>query len=205
LPNKNVSLCNGVPLVKRAVDLARECGIFDRIVVSTESRKVYEAAGDACWHVRPPSLSLPSSSVWDAVKHWMDGRLVTDYIVLLHPTSPCLKAETITLALQYMIELSDVFDAIVSVNRTSPFSWCSANLPDFTKAKGTQYHLPHFQLNNAIYIAKWDKLYEVTNGYDLKWHILTIPADEAVDIDEITDLRIAEAILQWRQHNEETG
>ena len=196
--------CNGVPLVRRAVLLARETGIFDHTVVSSESKEVADIAGVVVWHIRPDSLALPKSSVWDALKHYMDTATRTDYICLLHPTSPCLRPDTVKDAFETMIDVEGEFDALVSVNWSSPYSWASGEYPPkFYTANGTQFSIPRFQLNNAIYIAKWDRLYEVKNGYELKWLPYMIEQDEAIDIDDIKDFEMAEAILQWRQRNEE--
>jgi CMP-N-acetylneuraminic acid synthetase len=176
---------------------------FDRIIVSTESKEVATAAGFVEWHNRPDSLALPKSSVWDAVKHYMATATETDYIMLLHPTSPCLRPETVADAMKTMIDMEGAVDAMVSVSKSNPFSWSSAEPnPKFHTAIGTQFMVPRFELNNAIYIAKWGRLFEAKNGYELKWTPYMIPADEAVDIDNITDFNIAEAILQWRQANE---
>ena len=210
LPGKNILPCNGVPLVRRAVELAHGCGVFDEIVLSTESRQVLEASSSnrgegALWHPRPEDLCGPRSSVWDAVKHYYRLPLF-DYVMLLHPTSPCLKTETIKDALNSMIENEGQFEALVSTSRSSPFSWGSGeHPPKFYTVKGTQFHIPRFQLNNAIFIAKLDRLLEVKNGYELKWMPYMIPVDEAVDIDDETDFEIAEAILQWRQNHEEAA
>jgi CMP-N-acetylneuraminic acid synthetase len=204
LLGKNCLKCDGVPLVGRAVALARQSKRFSKIVVSTESREVYEAAGNgAVWHDRPGSLSLATSSVWDAVHHY--GKPETEYIVLLHPTSPCLRANTIRNALDNLEILGESCDALVSVSISNPFSWCCVEKPNFSDAKRTQDCLTRLELNNGLFVAKWEKLYEVKNGFDLNWLPFTIwDKTETIDIDEEDDLIIAEAILQWRQKNEVT-
>jgi CMP-N-acetylneuraminic acid synthetase len=190
--------------VKRVVDLARECGFFDNVVVSTESKEVVLTAGTSLWHIRREEMCQPTSSVWDAVRHYMKTGTKTDYIMLLHLTSPCLKADTVKQAADMMSHNEDICDALASVNFSNPFNWSVCTYPpDFSKAEGTQFMPAHWELNNAIFIAKWDKLYEVENGYSLHWIPQCIPTDEAVDINDETDLHIAEAILQWRRQNEE--
>lgn len=208
MPNKNRLLANGIPLVRRTVELARACGFFDEIVLSTESREVLEASSsekgeDVLWHPRPDSLCQPKSSVWDAVRHYHKAK--HDYIMLLHPTSPCLRPETVQDAFETMIDMESAVDALVSVSKSNPYSWSVAEPnPKFYTVLGTQFAVPRLELNNAVYIAKWDRLLEVKNGYELKWTPYAIEDDEAIDIDTETDLMIAEAVLQWRDRNEET-
>lgn len=205
LPGKNLRLCDGVTLVRRAVDLALECGFFDEIVLSTDSLEVLEASTlelgkDVTWHERPESLSLPTSSVWNAITNF--GPPSTDYIVLLHPTSPCLKKRTVGKALAFLINNHERFSTLATVNETTPYSWSAGEMPDFSDSVGTQFMAPRYRLNNAIFAAKWDFLYKIGDGYDSDWIPFLIEKSESVDIDTIDDLMIAEAILQWRRKNE---
>jgi CMP-N-acetylneuraminic acid synthetase len=180
---------------------ARQCGFFDHTVVSTESREVMRSAGVVVCHVRPDELSQTESNVWDAVKDYMETATETDYLCLLHPTSPCLRYETLTLAIDSLTR-HPVLETYISVNKVSPFSWVAGNRPDFSKAKNTQAYPPRYALNNAFIISTWDNM-RAGNIYGSKWAPYTIPADEAVDIDTETDLQMAEAILQWRQNEAE--
>lgn len=106
------------------------------MVVSTESTEVIGSAGNAMWHMRPEKLCTPTSSVWDAVRHYMVTAPKTDYVALLHPTSPCLKPETLTLAVDSLTR-HPVLETYISVNKVSPFSWVAGSHPDFSKAKNT--------------------------------------------------------------------
>jgi CMP-N-acetylneuraminic acid synthetase len=193
-----------------ALNIQKECGFFDSWLLSTESEEVRSVASEAGYrenYTRPEEMSLTKSSVWSAVRHAM--RYITeyggptDYICLLHPTSPCILPETIEALCENMIELEDVCDAMVAVAYSSTFSWSVAEKPDFSKAKNTQEHVPRHKLTNAFFIAKWDKLLEKKNLYALNWLPYCIDADEAIDIDDEVDFNIAEAILQWRDRNEQ--
>ena len=190
--------------------LQRKCGFFGNYLLSTESEDVKRAALDFGFkedYTRPAELAFSLSSVWDAVEHglkWLEGRgKKTDYVALLHPTSPCLKAKTVKEAFETIIDMAASVDALVSTSVSNPYSWSAAETyPKFQTVLGTQFTIPRLELNNAIYIAKWDRLREEVNGYTLKWTHFTIPADEAIDIDDKADFQIAEAILQWRRTHE---
>jgi N-acylneuraminate cytidylyltransferase len=189
--------------------IQRECGFFDGYILSTDSEAVAAAAAKSGFpenYRRPEDLSMTRSSVWSAVRHGMKylSKMGNeyDYIAIMHPTSPCIRPQTVIELCEHFHEHRDVFDAMVAVTYSSPFSWCAAERPDFSKAKNTQDHVPRFELTNAFFIAKWDKLMETKNLYSLNWAQFTIEADEAIDIDEETDLHMAEAILQWREKNE---
>jgi CMP-N-acetylneuraminic acid synthetase len=195
-------MCDGLPLVNRVVKLAKRCDFFDEIVVSTERRDVFDVSGAHIWHPRPDNLCQPTSSVWDAVRHY--HRPLHDYLMLLHPTSPCLKEKTVRLAFEHMLKHEQACDAIVTISSANPYSWSSKRVPRTFTTTGVQTAEPRFQLNNGVFVAKWDKLYAVDNGYMLRWLPLQIPSDEAIDIDDVTDLHMAEAVLQWRRRHGKT-
>jgi CMP-N-acetylneuraminic acid synthetase len=203
IPDKNIRECDGVPLVRRCVLLARECGFFDNIVVSTDDEDVIGAAGHVVCDRRRASLSQPDSNVWDAVVEYMDTATEDDYLFLLQPTSPCVLPSTIKKICEELVHYEDVCDAIVTTSHANPYSWAAgATPPNFSKVKGTQYMIPRFQLNSVGYIAKWDKLFEAKNIFNLKWLPYWIDDPmEAIDIDDECDLNMAEAVLQWRRNN----
>ncbi|MHA2350466.1 MAG: acylneuraminate cytidylyltransferase family protein [Candidatus Thorarchaeota archaeon] len=206
---KNIHPCNGVPLVVHPLRIIKECGFFDSTLISTESEEVIktcEEYGFSENYRRPEYMSLARSSVWDAVRHAMrymsKQGLTFDYVAIMHPTSPCIRPQTVKTLCEHFHEHADVCDAMVAVAFTTPFSWCAAAVPDFSRAQRTQTYSVYLKLTNAFFIAKWDKLLEEKNIYKHKWLSFTIEADEAIDIDEELDLHMAEAILQWRDKNE---
>jgi CMP-N,N'-diacetyllegionaminic acid synthase len=206
LPGKNVRLCDGWPLVNYPIDIADTCLIFDAIVVSTDDMEVgmvsQDTATDVSLHIRPPELCLPTSNVWDAVKHYTEQRYDerTDYICLLHPTSPCLLPETVVVGIRMMIESGH--ESLISVSKASPYHFNAMSRPDFSVTTGTQFEDEHYCLNNAIHVIPWDAAAEGKSIYSTDWIIYPTPADESIDIDNEDDLEMAEAILQWRQHED---
>ncbi|MHC4332609.1 MAG: cytidylyltransferase domain-containing protein [Planctomycetota bacterium] len=209
---KNQRLCNGVPLVCYPYRLASNCGWFDNIILSTDSdvinRLVMEASYGhqpyAC-HERPAELATPESSVWDAVKDALREfkKFATDYVVLLTPTNPCLRHETLTLACDAFTK-NCPHKAVVSVSYTSPYTFETGQerWKDFGKKATAERWKDRLCLNNAFFVSGWKKLQRGKNIYDDDWGWFDIPADEAIDIDYETDLKMAEAVLQWRQRYE---
>ena len=186
--------------------LQEECGFFDQWILSTESEGVKEQArkyGFNEAYTRPSELSLSTSTVWDAVLHAMKTIPETDIIVLLHPTSPCLRVETITQIVSDFILNFDSLEALVSVSYISPYVYERGEIPDFSNVKMSQNCVEKFALNNAINIVKWNAIKKNKNIFKCNWFPCVIDADEAIDIDDKTDFEMAEAILQWRQRNEE--
>lgn len=92
LPGKNLSVVAGESLLARAVHCARDAGIFDTILVSTDDEKIAaegRKVGAQVPFLRSAGLASDQSAVIDAVREAL-SKLGTpfDTIALLEPTSP---------------------------------------------------------------------------------------------------------------------
>ena len=64
VPHKNIRPLAGHPLLAYAIETARQCGIFDRIVVSTDSEEIADVArwyGAEVPFLRPPEFATSTS------------------------------------------------------------------------------------------------------------------------------------------------
>ena len=71
-PNKNIKLLNGIHLITYTINQAIQSKLFSKIVVSTDSQKIANAAlaaGAECWFLRPKYLSSDKASKLDAIRH----------------------------------------------------------------------------------------------------------------------------------------
>ena len=102
VPDKNMQLVGGETLIARAVRVARETGLFDAILVSTDSPGYAEEArrtGAEVPFLRPAELAGDTAVVVDAIRHVLDelaaaGRAF-DLFALLEPTSPLRSAAVV--------------------------------------------------------------------------------------------------------------
>ena len=66
LPRKNILPLGGVPLLSRVIRTARNSGLFDKIVVSSEDDEILMLAKErAIAHARPVELASDRSTVVD--------------------------------------------------------------------------------------------------------------------------------------------
>jgi CMP-N-acetylneuraminic acid synthetase/RimJ/RimL family protein N-acetyltransferase len=93
-PRKNLAVFAGRPLLARTVDVARETGLFARIVVSTEDDEIAALAKRAGAEVlrRDPRLAADSARLVDVCRTVLDelagqGERIEAFCLLL-PTSP---------------------------------------------------------------------------------------------------------------------
>lgn len=211
LPGKNLTTCCGKPLVAYPVGLCKEAGFFDDILLSSDSAEIRDAAKQCCGffepYVRPAALSRENSNVWDAVRHallYIEERtpaMVSDYVVLLHATSPCLRLRTLEDALTQF--LSSWCDSLVSVSRIGPYHFKENEVIDFSQKTKSQDEPVYYQLNNAFFASDWETM---KNGtlYETKIMTYAIPNDESVDINVAEDVMLAEAILEWRKTHDQS-
>jgi CMP-N,N'-diacetyllegionaminic acid synthase len=117
IPRKNLAPLAGHPLIAYSIASAHESGIFEAVVVSTDSPEIADAArsyGAEVPALRPPELATPTSSDIEWVVHAMRGRN-EDVFSILRPTSPFRNAATIARAMDHFIELCDHIDSIRAV------------------------------------------------------------------------------------------
>ena len=117
VPGKNVAPLAGHPLVAYAIAGARESGIFDEVVVSTDSEETAEVAeryGATVPGLRPADLSTATSPDIDWVVHVMAER-PEELFSILRPTSPFRTGETIRRAYDRLLELGERADSIRAV------------------------------------------------------------------------------------------
>ena len=108
IPGKNLRLLNGVPLLAYTIVAARESGIFDKIVVSTNDEGIANVAlkyGAIVPELRPEILASDSSPdiewVMHALNQWLCDSL-PDYIAILRPTSPLRQPKTLINAFEIL-------------------------------------------------------------------------------------------------------
>jgi len=98
VPGKNVRELRGHPLIAYTIAAALDSGVFEAVVVSTDSEKIAAVArgygAEAPW-LRPAELAGPRSPDIDWVRHALDGLPECDAFAILRPTSPFRTAGTI--------------------------------------------------------------------------------------------------------------
>lgn len=94
IPNKNIKIINGKPLIKIAIENIKKANIFDRIYISSDCKKIIRAAktsGAISPFVRPKKISGDYTPVSDVVHHfalWAKKKNIkVDTICLVYPTS----------------------------------------------------------------------------------------------------------------------
>lgn len=98
IPNKNIRLFHGRPIISYSIAVAREVGLFDKIIVSTDSVEISDIArsfGAEVPFVRPAHLSGDAIGTDEVIKHALESLAVqgdnVDYACCIYATAPMLK------------------------------------------------------------------------------------------------------------------
>ncbi len=213
IPRKNLALLGGRTLLERAIAVAREVPLVDRVVVSTDDEEIARVARDAGAeiHARPPHLATDGSKVIEALRHLCEtlldpAGLVNPLLVLLEPTCPLRAPHDVTACLELLAGGGDCV-ATFTTAATNPWrAWRIADGRPEHFVAGANPWLPRqqlppaFELTGAVY-AFWrdnlrDPRHEVLCG-DIRAVIL--PPERSLDIDTVRDLHVAEALLKESQ------
>ena len=210
IPKKNIRPLCGKPLMGWMIEAALKTGLFDRVMVSTDTEE-FAAVARQCgaWvpFLRDPAVAkdtTPSIETVCSDKARLEAMgEAFDTFCLLEATSPLCRSEDIAGA----IALHErVMAGVVSVVRSKARPMIMRRLDEEGRAKPIlasrqilrrQDEPIYYQLNAAIYINNWSELTpELKLGYNPYAYVM----DEvsSIDVDSIDDFRFAEQCIRER-------
>lgn len=213
VPNKNIIDFCGKPLMVYAIEAAIKAGIFDRIIVSTDSEEYAKIATDAGAEavMRPPEYATDTASSYVVIKHVLEECLTEkcDYFVLLQVTSPFRTAQHILeAATLFEQNMNHGIDYVVSVKEvdiptrrifTIDEDNTLKNADASTKVTRRQDEKTEYAVNGAIYIGKPDEYIESMSLVGPKTLAYRMNGADSVDIDNWLDYEFARLLMQKRK------
>lgn len=213
LPGKNIKLLGGRPLIAWTIDAARQSGVIDDVVVSTDDVAIADTARKFAGSVpglRPAHLATDTASSFDVVMQVLDeyeaAHGAVDGVMLLQPTSPFRSSESIRRAV--LLFQQDVSRSVVSVAIASSHpAWCFKLDGDMltpflgweSLSKRSQDLEPAYTLDGSIYLLAPDVLRQQQRFVGPGTVPLVITdGRESLDIDTPEDWDIAIRTLEQR-------
>tara|TARA_Y100001970_G_C14049424_1_gene758106 strand:+ start:362 stop:1081 length:720 start_codon:yes stop_codon:yes gene_type:complete len=223
VPLKNIRLLNQQPLIYYTIKSAIESDSLDRIIVSTDHDDIAGIAmkyGAEVPFKRPADISedVDTEYVLQHAIEYLEKEesYFVDAVVLLQPTSPFRKAETIKKCVELYKNSSDA-DSVVSVNdiegnrpewmlsldsnsKVNPYAtpFLTDNKP-VIKLAARQSFPRLYKQNGVVYVTKKDLLMNQTLVIGPNSYAVITDEEEAIDIDTETDFLIAEALMKNRK------
>jgi CMP-N,N'-diacetyllegionaminic acid synthase len=216
LPNKNIKLLAGKPLIQWTIEAGLESKAIDHLIVSTDDLKIAEIAsslGAEVPFIRPAAIATDSSNSYDVLKHAYKALEKQEdsysYIVMLQPTSPLRTFIHIDEAAK-LLENKNA-DGILGVSELMhPQEWNIAlpqslemmEFDNFDKNLNSQLFETRYSLNGAIYITSIDRMEkENSHIYGSSMYAYIMNQEDSIDIDNAYDFEVAQYFISKRFRN----
>lgn len=197
IPNKNIRIVGGHPLIYYAIKNATASKFITSVVVTTDSQEVRIVAQQmgADVHWRSSSLCGDDVTLDSVVADAIPKEYNWDYIITMQPTSPSLDVKTLDDAIKYAI--SNDLDTVISVKNTPHLSWVvkeGKKVPAYEKRLNRQFLPPYYVETGAFVISRASVVTPKTRIGE-KVDVFELPDNESQDIDTFDDLRSASFAL----------
>lgn len=213
LPGKNLLNFNGHPLIAETILQAKESGIFDKIIVSTDSEEIAEVSrkfGAEVPFLREGMLAGDEAKTIDVVIDFLEKtNLEIKTIALLQVTSPLRRARHIIEAYSLYTH-SRARSCISFVDVTSKFNTLFlggengivsiGEAVDCQKLRNTSL----LKANGAIYIIDKKSLLEFKKIYFEDTAVFLMDEESSVDIDYYFEFQLALEIMKYKNDNQTT-
>lgn len=198
IPNKNIRLLNGKPLIYYSIKNALDSKLIDEVIVSTDSKEVEIIAKQMGANVKWRKANLSGDEITlDSVIYDVAKDVECDYVITMQPTSPTLKTETLDTAIEYAV--TNKLDTVISVLNSPHLAWAldgeGNKVPAYTERLNRQYLPPYFSETGAFVISKSSIVTE-NSRIGEKIDVYEISESEAIDIDTFADLKYCEDIME---------
>lgn len=215
LPNKNIKLLNGQPLIGWTIEQGLSCPEIDSVVVTTDSNEISEVAksfGAEVPFLRPPELATDTATSFSAVEHCIEFykkelNQEFDIIVLLEATSPLREKDDLSKMLKQFSENYESCDAIISVGEVSEH-------PSIVKTLSSDGTLARLLVDNenvtrrqdnstvyfpycVAYMVKREVLLDTQSFYPKDSLPYIIKRYQCYEVDDIYDFLAVENIMKF--------
>ena len=215
IPKKNIRDFSGKPVIAYSIKVAIESGIFDKVLVSTDSENIAEIAikyGAEVPFFRSAENSRDEATTLDAVKEVLENcknKLGEEffYTCCIYATAPLIKPVHLQKGLQLMLKKS--YSSVFPVIKYSHPVWRGFELINNEK---TKILWPEFsnmnsqQLKSTYHDAGqwyWLDMNKISNSiFTDNSGAVVLKQTEAHDIDDIEDWKIAELKYNLQTQND---
>ncbi|XOV79200.1 MAG: cytidylyltransferase domain-containing protein [Aestuariibacter sp.] len=214
LPGKNIKPLCGKPMICYAIEVAKQSSQISAVYVSTDSLEIAKIAADAGAKVimRPNELAQDKSPEWMAWRHAINWVIENDgafeLFVSLPVTSPLRELQDVENALEKFHEgQGDVCISVTEAARSPYFNMVKIQENGLTelvidggqKLNRRQDVPVVYDITTVAYVTTPQFVLKEGHLFAGKVVSIEVPKHRAVDIDDIYDFKLAEAILSTQK------
>ena len=209
LPNKNIKLLAGKPLIAYSIEQALATKRIERVIVSTDSNEIANISlefGAEVPFLRPSELATDDSPEWLSWRHGLEYLLTSTgslpkVMVSLPPTAPLRKSQDIDNCLkEFEKNDSDVVVTVTDAHRNPFFNIVKSNLDgsvslvnDMGEVIFRRQDAPKlFDLTTVCYVAKPEFVMNHNSIFEGRVKSVHVPMERSIDIDSLLDFQITE-------------
>lgn len=210
LPGKNIKDLLGKPLIVYSIETALQTEKIDKVFVSTDNEQIatISLAAGAEIIPRPAHLATDKSPEWLSWQHaihWVNHKYGEfEQFISLPATSPLRSVEDVESAMNKLNSCkADICISTTPANRSPYFNMvketASGNV-ELVNAPSTEVYRRQdapqvYDITTVVYVAKPSYIQRVNNLFAGNVAHIIVPKERAIDIDDIYDFKLAEAIL----------
>lgn len=217
IPLKNIRKIAGQSLIEHTINSAKKFNKFDKIIISTDSKKVAqigEKNGIEVPFLRPKNISQSNSPSIDYVIYSLEmleseQNFIPDIITILQPTSPIRDSQSIKKSMRIL--KTPKTTSVISVTKTKNHPYLSFWYPEKTFLKPIQANFKKYYQRQkfptcyyptgSIYTFWASNIKKYDSTYGPKIKPLIIPEEDSIDIDSHFDFFLAEMrLLYWKKY-----
>ncbi len=218
VPQKNLRLIQGKPLIAHSVEQALKSKLFDHISISSDSPEILKAAGDYGADIlieRPAELATDTAAKLPVIQHCFlesekRSKKTFDYVVDLDCTSPLRSVSDIQKSLKMFQESSTASNLITgaSARRSPYFNLVQKNSLGYIELAGKsdrpilrrQDSPVCFDMNASIYIWTRESLLKSEKVIQAQTILFEMPEERSLDIDSELDFQFVTYLLERRNY-----
>ncbi len=213
IKNKNIKNLCGHPLIAWTIMRANKSKFIDKVVVSTDSKKIAAISkkyGASVPFVRPKKYATDKANDFVVLNHAINFFKTKgekfDYVLMLQPTSPLRELKDINSSIKKV--LKENIDSLVSVCKVETqhprFIYSIKNkdslIPFLKKNDNPSMRRQDIEklyfLDGSIYISKIKTLMQYKTFYHNKTKAYEVPKWKSLEIDDIEDINLAEFYIK---------
>jgi CMP-N-acetylneuraminic acid synthetase len=213
VPEKNIRLLNGKPLLAFTSEVALQSAFLSRVILSSDDQSIIAVAkanGIDVPFVRPADLAhdaAPTIGVLQHALNWFSGQQIFfDAVCLLQVTSPFRSVGFLDAAISKFVESG--CDSLVSVQKVpheyNPhWTFEADGYGNLKIATGESKIIPRrqelpiaYHRDGSIYITKTKVIQQQQSLYGNSTAFIESPAETYVNIDTLADWQRAEEIAK---------
>lgn len=200
LPNKNILPFGETNLLIHKIRNLKKIKKIDKIVVSTDSEAMIEMAisEDVEYQRRPYEYCDEKTKTFNEVVEYIALTIKTDILIWAPCVCPLVKNETFEYAINEFLNLDTKYDSVVSAMLLKEYIFDENKPINFSIEKHVpSQKLPNWHLiKNGFFIANAKDMARWKFVYGRHPKLIEISKFEAVDIDDISDFKLADFIYK---------